>query len=150
MIFDSIENRELYSGLGEKFKTAFDFLKSTDFTLLEDGKIELDGENIFAIVQTYKTKNTEDAKWESHRKYVDIQYMISGAENMGFVLNDYLEITDEYNSEDDIEFLKGLGDFVQVNEGEFTIFFPDDAHMPGIKIKENEEIRKVVVKVRMD
>ena len=149
MIFDAIENAEVYYGLGEKFKRAFEFIKSTDLKSLKDGKIEIDGDNIFAIAQKYKTKDSDDGIWEAHRKYIDIQYMISGAENMGFVLADYLEISDKYNEADDVEILKGLGDFVQVNEGEFVIFFPDDAHMPGIKIKENEEIRKVVVKIKI-
>ena len=148
MIFDAIENAEVYSGLGEKFKTAFEFIKSTDFKSLKDGKIEIDGDNIFAIVQKYKTKNSEDATWEAHRKYIDIQYMISGAENMGFVLADYLEISEKYNEANDVEILKGLGDFVQVNEGEFVVFFPDDAHMPGIKIKESEMVHKVVIKIK--
>lgn len=149
MIFDAIENAEIYYGLGEKFKRAFEFIKSTDLKSLKDGKIEIDGDNIFAIAQKYKTKDSDDGIWEVHRKYIDIQYMISGAENMGFVLADYLEISDKYNEADDVEILKGLGDFVQVNEGEFVIFFPDDAHMPGLKIKENEEIRKVVVKIKI-
>jgi YhcH/YjgK/YiaL family protein len=149
MIFDSIENAELYYGLGEKFKTAFELLKTTDFNSLKEERIELDGENIFAMVQKYETKNSDDAKWEAHQKYIDIQYMISGAENMGFVLSDYLEIKEKYNEENDVEILEGLGDYVQVNEGEFVIFFPDDAHMPGIKIKENEMIRKVVIKVKI-
>ncbi len=149
MIFDAIENAEVYYGLGEKVKRAFEFIKSTDLKSLKDGKIEIDGDNIFAIAQKYKTKDSDDGIWEAHRKYVDIQYMISGAENMGFVLADYLEISDKYNEADDVEILKGLGDFVQVNEGEFVMFFPDDAHMPGLKIKENEEIRKVVVKIKI-
>lgn len=149
MIFDAIENVEIYSGLGEKFKTAFEFIKSTDLKSLEDGKIEIDGENIFAIMQKYETKDSDNAKWEAHRKYIDIQYMISGAENMGFVLADYLEVLEKYNEEEDVELLKGLGDFVQVNEGEFVVFFPDDAHMPGLKIKESEKIHKVVVKIKI-
>ena len=149
MIFDSIENAEKYYGLGEKIKTAFEFLKSTDFKSLKEEKIEIDGDNIFAMMQKYKTRNSEDAKWEAHRKYIDIQYMVSGAENMGFVLADYLDILEEYNDEEDVEFLKGLGDYVQVNEGEFVVFFPDDAHMPGLKIKENEMVHKVVIKIKV-
>ena len=149
MVFDSIENAEMYYGLGEKFKKAFEFLKTTDFNTLTEDRIELDGKNIFAMVQKYKTRNSDDAKWEAHQKYIDIQYVVSGAENMGFVLADYLEIKEKYNEENDIEFLEGLGDYVQVNEGEFAIFFPDDAHMPGIKIKENEMVHKVVVKVKV-
>jgi len=149
MIFDSIENSETYYGLGEKFQKAFEFIKNTDFSEISDAKIEIDGDNIFALVQKYNTKNPKNAKWEAHRKYIDIQYMISGAENIGFVLSDYLDLVDEYNIENDIEFFDGLGDFVQLNEGEFAIFFPNDAHKPGLHIKESELVHKVVVKVRV-
>lgn len=149
MIFDSIENAELYYGLNSRIKTAFDFIKKTDFKTLEEERVEIDGDNIFAMIQKYKTRNTEDAKWEAHRKYIDIQFMISGAENMGFVLADYLDIIEEYKDDKDVEFLEGLGDYVQVNENEFVIFFPDDAHMPGLKIKENEMVHKVVIKVKI-
>jgi len=149
MIFDSIENAEMYYGLNGRIKTAFEFIKKTNFETLNEERVEIDGDNIFAMIQKYKTRNSEDAKWEAHRKYIDIQFMVSGAENMGFVLQDYLEIIEEYNPEKDVEFLDGLGDYVQVNENEFVIFFPDDAHMPGLKIKENEMVHKVVVKVKI-
>jgi len=149
MIFDSIENSETYYGLGEKFQKAFEFIKNTDFSEISDAKIEIDGDNIFALVQKYNTKNPKNAKWEAHRKYVDVQCMISGAENIGFVLSDYLDITEEYNDEKDVEFYDGLGDFVQLNEGEFAVFFPNDAHKPGLFIKESELVHKVVVKVRI-
>ena len=149
MIFDSIENAEIYYGLGEKFKTAFEFIKSTDFNSINEESIEIDGDNIFAMPQRYKTKNPENAAWESHRKYIDIQYMISGAENMGFVKSCYLDILENYDEEKDVEYLNGLGDFVQVGEGEFVIFFPDDAHMPCLKIKENEKVYKVVIKIKI-
>ena len=147
MIFDSIENAELYFGLGDRIKLALEFIKKTDFKSIKEETVEIDGKNIFAMIQKYNTRNTEDAKWESHRKYIDIQYMIEGAENMGFVLSDYLDILEEYNEEKDVEFLEGLGDYMQINKGEFVVFFPDDAHMPGIKIKENEMVHKVVIKI---
>ncbi len=149
MIFDSFENAEIYYGLGEKFKTAFEFINSTDFNSINEDRIEIDGDNIFAMPQRYKTKNPENAAWEAHREYIDLQYMISGAENMGFVKSCYLDILENYDSEKDVEYLNGLGDFVQVGEGEFVIFFPDDAHMPCLKIKENEEVYKVVIKIKI-
>lgn len=149
MIFDALENAVIYYGLGEKFKTAFEYLKTTDFSSVKEDRVELDGDNMFAIIAKYETKNSEDAKWEAHKKYIDIQFVISGAENMGFVLADYLDIKEKYNEKNDVEILEGLGDFVQVNEGEFAVFFPDDAHMPGLKIKENEMVHKVVIKIKI-
>lgn len=150
MIFDSIENAEMYYCLGERIKMGLEYLKSTDFDSLPEGKVEIDGDNVFALLQKYETKNSEVAKWEAHRKYIDIQYMADGAENIGFILADYLEILEEYDEKKDIEFLEGLGDYVQVNKGEFAIFHPDDAHMPGLKIRDNEAVYKVVVKIKID
>ncbi|MCF8262500.1 MAG: YhcH/YjgK/YiaL family protein [Melioribacteraceae bacterium] len=149
MIFDSIENAEIYYGLGERFETAFEYLKNCDFNSLPLEKVEIDGENIFALPQKYITKNDDEARWESHRKYVDIQYMASGSENMGYVLEDYLDQTDEYDDARDVEFFDGEGDYLQLNGGEFVVFFPDDAHKPGLKIEEKEEVFKVVIKVRI-
>ncbi|MBI9070157.1 MAG: YhcH/YjgK/YiaL family protein [Melioribacteraceae bacterium] len=149
MIYDSIENARLYFGLGERIKTAFEFIKTNDCSLLKEGKIEIDGNNIFALVQKYDTKDPEEAKFEAHQKYIDIQYMVAGTENIGFVLADYLDVVEDYNEEKDVELLDGDGDFVQISEGEFVMFFPDDAHKPGIKVEENEPVHKMVIKVKI-
>lgn len=149
MIFDSIENAEIYYGLGEKFQKAFEFLKTADFDKLGTDKIEIDGENIFALPEKYITKNPEEGVWEAHRKYIDIQYMVDGTENIGYVLIDYLDELEDYNEVKDMELLKGEGDYMLINAGEFAVFFPDDAHMPGLKVEENEEVYKVIVKIAL-
>lgn len=149
MIFDAIENSDYYVGLGEKFKTAFDFLKTTDFNSIKEDRIDIDGDNIYALINNYETKDPEDCDWERHEKYIDIQYMVSGAENIGFVLSDYLDVKTEYNEEKDVEILKGDGDYVQLSDGEFVVFFPDDAHMPGLIVEKKETIQKVVVKIKI-
>lgn len=149
MIFDSIENCSLYYGLGEKFKTAFEFLKNTDLENLPLEKIEIDGDEIFALPQKYTTVDEHEKKWEAHRKYIDLQYIIYGSENIGFVLIDYLDELEDYDEEKDYELLSGEGDYVQINDGEFAIFFPDDAHKPGLKVGEKEEVHKIVVKIKV-
>lgn len=149
MIFDAIENAEIYFGLGDKFKKAFEFLQSTDFDSVSDERIDISGDDVFALIQNYSTKELDDAKWEKHEKYVDIQYMVSGTENIGFVLADYLDVIEEYDEEKDVEFLDGDGDFLQISEGEFVVFFPDDAHMPGLKVDVLEKVQKVVIKIKL-
>ena len=148
MIFDAIENAERYTGLGNKFKKAFNFLTTADFDSLQEGKTEIDGDEVFALVQKYNTKDLSQGKWENHQKYIDIQYIISGTENMGVVLADYLDIIEDYNEENDCEILDGDGDFLQVSEGEFVIFYPEDAHMPGLVVEKKEEVHKVVIKIK--
>lgn len=147
MVYDSIENMRLYYNLSERIKTALEFLSSADFTDTEPGRIDIDGDNIFALVQKYYTKPEDECRWEAHRKYIDIQFVAKGSETMGFVNLDYLDINQEYDSDKDVEFYDGEGDYVQVNDDEFVILFPHDAHMPGIEVEESEEVIKVVVKV---
>ncbi|MFC2135040.1 YhcH/YjgK/YiaL family protein [Bacteroidota bacterium] len=147
MIFDTISNAEIYYGLGEKFERALNFLKDTDFSNMEACKIDIDGDNMFAMVQEYKTKDPDDGKWEAHRNYIDIQYILSGSEDFGFVNFEYLDILEPYNEETDKALYEGDGDFLQLHEGEFVILFPYEAHMPCLAIEESETVRKVVIKV---
>jgi len=150
MIYDLIENAHLYYKLGDKFEKALKFLNDTDFDSVEPGRIDIDGDNIFALVQEYNTKDPEEGKWEAHRKYIDIQFVHSGGEDFGFVNVDYLESAGEYNAENDVEFFNGDGDFLQIHDDEFIILFPQDAHMPGLSIEDSEKIKKVVIKVLAD
>lgn len=84
MVFDNVKNSSLYDGLGERIQTALEYLRSNDFEKFEPGRYEIDGENIFAMVQSYNSKKMEEGFWEAHRKYIDIQYVFKGTERMGF------------------------------------------------------------------
>ncbi|MBQ4646757.1 MAG: YhcH/YjgK/YiaL family protein [Candidatus Gastranaerophilales bacterium] len=149
MIYDRLSNCEQYFVLGDKFKKAFDFLKNTDLKSIEDGSYEIDGNEIYANVQTLKTKPVEEKKWEVHRKYIDIQYVISGSEKMGYgILEDFNEITEKYNDEKDVEFLNGEKfNFVDVQQGDFVVFFKNDVHAPMLAYCEPMNIKKVIVKI---
>ena len=149
MIYDRLSNAEQYYVLGEKFKKAFDFLKNTDLKNIKDGSYEIDGKNIYANVQSLKTKPIEEKKWEVHRRYIDIQYVIKGEEKMGYgILEDFKTVTSSYDSEKDIEFLNGEKfNFVNVEAGDFVIFFNNDVHAPMLAKNEPLEIKKVIVKI---
>lgn len=149
MVFDGIHNAEIYYGLGDGIKKALQFIKDTDFETMEAGKIEIDGENIYAILSKYNTKDPDDGKWEAHQKYVDVQYIVSGNEDFGFVNIDYLDEATEYDEENDVQFFEGEGDYIQLHEEEFVILYPHDVHMPCLSIEKSEEVLKVVVKVRV-
>ena len=103
-IFDSIENAQLYHPLSEKIKDAFDFIKSTDWKNLTPGKYVYN-ENIYGNLQEYETKRPQDAEFEVHRDYYDIQYVISGEEVMGFGSLDDFKVTKEYDKEKDVHSL---------------------------------------------
>lgn len=150
MIFENIKHASTYYSLNERITKALQYLAQTDFTNLEPGKYEIDGENIYALVQTYNTKPFSSGKWEAHKKYIDVQYIVSGKEKMGFTETTKVIIMEEYNEEKDCTIYKGEGNFLIAEEGHFAIFFPSDIHMPGMAINIPKEVKKVVVKVKTE
>ena len=151
MIYDKLDNLAQYFSLNENFKKAFDFLTATDLKNIKDGSYEIEGKKIYANIQTLTTKPIEEKKWESHKKYIDIQYVIVGEEKMGYgLLSDFDEITQEYNEENDVQFLDGKKyNFINVLENEFVIFYPDDIHAPMLSVNNPKEIKKVIVKIAL-
>ena len=150
MILDKIENSHLYSGLSKRIKKAFDYIRATDLKNIKPGKYEIDGENIFALISEYKTKSEAEGKLEAHRKYIDVQYVISGEEKMGYVPLNGQQILEPYKEENDIIFFAGEKSFTKVSSGMFAIFFPGDVHMPGVMTKESSPVKKLVIKVRVN
>lgn len=151
MITDKLKNASQYYLLGEKIQKGFEFLLNNDLKSLDDGRYEIDGDKIYANVQTLKTKPVDEKKWEVHRKYIDIQYVIKGSERMGYgALEDFKKVVVEYDPERDLEFLDGdKFNFINVDEGEFTVFYPQDVHAPMLSVKKDIEIKKVIVKIAL-
>jgi YhcH/YjgK/YiaL family protein len=149
MIIDKLSNSHLYSSLGERINKAFEYLKQTDFSKMELGKYKIDGENIFALVNEYNTKDEGEGKLEAHKKYIDVQFVAKGKELMGYSPLENQIVIDEYNQQNDIIFFSGEKSFTQVDEGMFAIFFPTDVHLPGIKVNEKSYVKKVVIKVKV-
>jgi YhcH/YjgK/YiaL family protein len=146
MIFDQLTNAALYTALGPGIARGLAFLASTDLQALSPGKHELDGKRLFVLVSDYTTKPEADGRWEAHRDYLDLQYMVSGIERMGIAPTTHLRETD-YQADRDIVWLEGAGDFVTFVAGQFMILWPGDAHMPGIAVNHPVKGRKVVVKI---
>jgi len=149
MIIDKIENAELYYILDDKIAKAFDYLENTDFENIECGKYIIEEDNIYAIVQDYQTKPIDPCKWEAHKKYIDIQYIVQGQELIGYTNIENVESITEYDTDKDITFYTGEGDFITAKSGYFVILWPQDAHMPGIFVNETEYVKKVVVKIKI-
>lgn len=148
MIFDTLNNHSRYISLGNNLTAALKFLLENDLNSLPSGRNEIDGENLYALVQNYTTKPAEQGLWEAHRKYIDVQYMVVGQERMGFANIQTMQL-DEYVPERDFQPMTGSGNTVDVFAGAFTIFFPEDAHMPGLSINGPEPIKKIVLKVKL-
>lgn len=147
MILDTLQNAHLYYGLGTRFITAFEYLKQTDFEKVEKGKYEI-GEDIFAIVNEYDTVDTAGELMESHRKYIDVQYIVKGAELVG---HDFLQEKTPSRAYDEAAdymlFAEQPVFFSRLDQGNFAVFFPSDLHMPNIKIDEPVAVKKVVIKI---
>ena len=148
MIIDIIDNINLYNGLGTRIIKALNYLMRTDFTTLENGSYDIEGAEIYATVSRYKTKQVDEGKWEAHKKYIDIQYVASGTELIGYSFLKNMKTKTEYNPEKDVEFFEGYGQMAKVEKNTFVILFPSDAHMPGIAVNDNENVVKVVVKIK--
>lgn len=152
---ESINRRELavsYFNHKERWDEAFGFLKNNDLTKVELKRHDIDGDNLYSPVSEYITKNEEDAKYEAHRKYIDIQYVANGKELIGIAsVSQKGEILTPYDETKDIEFMKVIeGKDWPATPDRFFIFFPGDLHRPGLKDGENSPVRKVVVKVKVD
>jgi biofilm protein TabA len=152
MIFDSAKNLDFYKSLGVdgRYEKAVDFLKNTDLESLAPGKYEIDGKNVFANVTEYTTVPWEEAKYEAHHNYTDIQYMISGSETMTYARIDELTEKVPYNEEKDVVFYdnENPGLKVVVKAGEYMIFNPWDGHKPKAAAGEPAMIKKVIVKIK--
>ena len=149
MIIDKLENAELYFKINKRVAIALEYLKSADFESIETGRHNIDGDNIYALINDYKTKNKTEAKLESHRKYIDVQYVSSGRELMGYALLNGQDPSQEYDEEKDCLLYNEEPSFISFSESMFAILFPDDLHMPGIAVDAPTEVRKIVVKVKI-
>lgn len=150
MIVDNLKNCELYYAYHKGFKIGFDFIKKAIAENIEPGKYELDGKNVYASVQEYITKEDSE-KFEGHKNYIDIQYIVRGQETMVCAEIDKCENITSYNEEKDVTFFvcNGLNTKMEVGENDFAIFFPNDIHKPGVLLDAQSPVKKIVVKVHV-
>lgn len=151
MIVDHINNISRYRGMDKALIRAFDFFDLTNFENLEIGTHEIKGKDLFCIVSEEKTNEVINTSLEAHKKYIDIHYIISGSELIGFALKSNQRVLNEYDSERDYALYDGDMSLIKMNRGMFAIFYPDDLHMPGItdasSIKDN--VKKLVMKIKI-
>ena len=148
MIFDTLNNVDNYKGLGRVY-TALKFLSETDFTEIDLGRYELDGDNIFYMVQSYDTDPSKTVS-EAHRKYIDIQFMVDGEEIIGVAdISSEKELT-EAKEENDVWFYNCKTEPLTLSAGKYMVLYPNDLHCPGVATNGKAlTCRKVVVKVKV-
>ena len=151
MILDKLENQGLYVNTNNNLKKAFDFLLNNNVEELADGKYEIDSNNVFALVQSYTTKQEDDNKWESHQKYIDIQYVFKGNETIMWTPVVELNVEEDYSEERDVTFYENSSHSTKLNltDNYFCILFPEDGHKPGCIFDEPTKIKKVVLKIKL-
>jgi YhcH/YjgK/YiaL family protein len=151
MIIDHLARAERYRGLSTGIAAALEFLRTTDLTAFPEGKTSLDGDRLIANVARSRTKTAADAVWESHRKYIDVQYVVSGRERFGYVdLASAPAVVKDYNADKDVMFYAPGAVTLPLPAGHFAIFFPEDIHAPGLAEGEPGDVVKVVMKVAID
>ena len=148
MILDKLENLNCYCGISERLDKAFKFLSETDFNQLPEGRHDIEGDAVYALVQTYTTMNSAEVDFEVHRKYADIHYLRKGSETVYWALVEELQVKGEFSEQDDAGFFTGAeGIPVTLSEGRFVVLFPHDAHRPCCVSGKPEEVKKIVIKV---
>lgn len=149
MIFDHINNIGNYKGLKTNVVRAMEIIQDTNFDNLEDKTYLIDGFDFRYFILTYETKAINDRP-EAHKDFIDIQYIISGKENIGVAQLKDMDEEVEANPEKDIWFYKGPVDYITLTSGMFAVFFPNDAHAPDVSPSEGKNtVRKCVFKVRV-
>ncbi|PKG74415.1 YhcH/YjgK/YiaL family protein [Shewanella sp. Choline-02u-19] len=153
MIVDTLANRALYSHISPRIAKALAHLSETNFSLLEVGTYELEGKDLFVIVNDYQTKSREVEPFEVHQQYIDVQYVVSGEEEFGYLpLADQTPSKPYFAKHDYAEFdylsNKEAAAFIPFKAGMFALFFPEDMHMPGTSATP-KQVRKVVIKVKI-
>lgn len=132
-------------------KNSAEYKSLSNIKLNECNKIELN-ENCFVLEQSYISKNKEDCFFESHKKYIDIQYIFEGEEIMEVEKLSNLQVTTAYK--EDLDYAKYSqskdSSVLKIRENELAIFYPNDAHMPCIKIDENKKVIKAVFKISVN
>ena len=148
MIFDTLKNVDNYEGLGRVY-TALKFLSETDFNKIDLGRYELDGDNIFYMVQSYDTDPDKTIS-EAHRKYIDIQYMVEGEEIIGVGDISCDKVLTEAKEENDVWFYNCKTEPLTLSAGKYMVLYPNDLHCPGVATNGTAmTCRKVVVKVKV-
>jgi biofilm protein TabA len=146
MIFAALSQSSRYAALHPLLPRAFDYIRSTDLPSLAPGRYPIVGDDLVAIVEQVPGRTREAARLECHRKYIDIQLVLEGIDEMGWKpLADCHNPVGDYSAEKDIQFFHDApASWVATPPGHFCIFFPEDAHAPLVAAG---RIRKVIFKV---
>jgi YhcH/YjgK/YiaL family protein len=147
MIKDSISNSKLYLNAHPLFAKAFEWLNEFGATA-PDGKVFLEGEDLVAIPQHYTSHPYVDNKYETHKRYIDIQVVLDGEELVYLGIPDQMVVNIPFDVEKDIDFRTGFGEATTLKAGEFMVIYPHEAHEPAVSTASGDKpVHKIIFKV---
>jgi biofilm protein TabA len=150
MIVIDLKHIEHQAQMTPSLTKAVAFLRKQGIHDLADGKVEIDGKRVYAIIQRYETIGTDAPKFEFHRKYLDVQFIVSGEETVGWAPAESMTISEAYSADKDICFgTVALGTWtrVRLQAGQLAVLWPEDAHAPKLASNAPSPVMKIVVKV---
>ncbi len=150
MIYDYLANAEKYEGLSAGIAAGFAVLQDRDLTALEPGDYPIFGDGIILKIQSYNTKPAEQARLEAHRRYIDIQCIVSGEEKIAVLPLDRAGDELEAHPESDLWFYAGSADALTLRAGQFMLLLPGEAHAPCIAVDQPTPVKKALVKIALD
>ena len=151
MILDVLEQSPTYAGISPRFKQGFEFLRRVSDRTPE-GRNEIDGDDVFAIVVKTTTTPLAGREFEVHQKYIDVHYIHTGREAMAWApLSTLSRVTMAFDPDQDAALYEAVASpqVFTVQPGQFAIFFPADGHVPSCVVDAPEPVFKVVLKVRV-
>ena len=149
MILSTLSQSDRYTTLHPLFQRAFEYIRNTDLLALAPGRYPIVEKQLFVIVENVAGRARTDAKLECHRKYIDIQLVLEGTDEMGWkALADCTQPVSDYSAEKDIQFFHDApASWIATPPCAFCIFFPEDAHAPLVSA---EKIRKAIFKIAVE
>jgi len=145
---NSAKFSEQYDKNKKIWDKVFKFLQESDLTQMEIGKYPIEEEKCIAIISEYDTKDLNEAKIESHKNNIDLQYVITGKELIGLVSIEKTTVKIPYNDVKDVIIYDSENvEYHPATNETFFLFFPGEIHQPGVKIKEKNHVKKLVIKI---
>jgi biofilm protein TabA len=149
MISDTLDRISDYRVINKNLEISINYIKSHNLSDLPIGKTVIESDLVFASVSEYETKDENNAKWESHKLYGDIQILLSGEEKIGYTPVREVSLIEAYNPDKDVMFYSGKGSCINMKPGFFAIFLPQDAHQPNVTLHHKCFVKKVVIKFKI-
>jgi biofilm protein TabA len=152
MIATSLEQIDQQVEMTLSLTKAIEFLRLRDILDLKDGRTDIDGDRVFALVQRYETAKMDTPKFEHHKKYIDVQYIASGEEVIGWAPVERMKINEAYDADRDICFgtmPAGQWTPILLQAGQLAVFYPEDGHAPKLAAHDPSSVMKIVIKIAL-